>query len=393
VASGFHYHLPEENIALYPAAERSNSKLLVCKGGAIENTVFYNIDRYLPSESLLIRNISKVLKARLYLFRETGARIEVFCLGFEQNESGKAVAECLIKNVRKLKTGELLTCEKQLNGIQYKIQAGYEGRKGENSHVVFTWNNPDADFYRILDIFGNAPLPPYIKRQAQEIDSIRYQTIYAGENGSVAAPTAGLHFSEEVEAKLKLKHITTANVTLHVGLGTFLPMKSPILQEHRMHSETFAAGKETLIQLLKNKNDNVVCVGTTSLRTLESLYIAAHFLTPDSSPFNLKIGQWDHHHIQNFFSRQEAWKRLLEFAEKKGVASLSGQTSLMITPDYHCHTIDFLITNFHQPNSTLLLIVASLIGERWREAYDYALQNNFRFLSYGDACLFKNKVK
>ncbi len=390
MSSPFFYQLPDDKIALYPANERSESKLLIYKGDDIKSDVFSSIAHLLPCNSLLVRNSSKVIKARMFLHRETGSRMEVFCLSFQQTEKGMSRAECLIKNVKKLKTDEILSASVNEQSYTFTLKAQFTGRNEENSLVTFSWEPMDIDFYTILDMFGEAPLPPYIKREAEDSDAIRYQTIYADENGSVAAPTAGLHFTDVVEEQLIHRSIDTAHVVLHVGLGTFQPMKSGSYQQHTMHSERFSVSKETIEKLMQNESSNVVCVGTTSLRTIESLYIAAHFTGENSHPQNLHIGQWDANSISVFLPRNEAWNSLLQLMQRHDTDAVSGNTSFMITPDYRCRTTDYLITNFHQPESTLLLIVASFIGDKWKEVYDYALTNNFRFLSYGDACLFRN---
>ena len=386
----FHYNLPEEKIAIYPMNNRSDSKLLYYSGNIILETNFNAIDSHLPPNSLLVRNSSKVLKARLYGKRESGGTMEIFCLNFQQSAQGSAEAECLIKNVKKLHEGELLTLTREIGGTQHELRARFIGRMGENSRVCFMWNDTSKDFHSILDIFGNAPLPPYMKRKAEEHDSERYQTIYATENGSVAAPTAGLHFTPQVDEALKKKHIDTAQLILHVGLGTFQPMKTENYQEHTMHSESFSVSSQTLELILEKNQEKTICVGTTSLRTLESLYIAAHFINSDTHAHQMQVQQFDYQNIQTFMSREEAWKKLLDLMKRQNVDCISGNTSLMITPEYICRTSDMLVTNFHQPDSTLLLIVASFIGDKWREVYDYALSNDFRFLSYGDACLFEN---
>jgi S-adenosylmethionine:tRNA ribosyltransferase-isomerase len=388
--SQFFYHLPEDRIALYPLEERSASKLLMLTGNEISDHNFFELPDLLNESSLLIRNRSKVIRARLFLKRRTGTLMEVFCLSFSQEGQGSALAECLIRNVKRIKPGEVLSDEKFLEGNCVTLNARFEGRRGENSIVKFEWSPEQIHFSVMLDLFGLAPLPPYIRREADENDSKRYQTIYAKEHGSVAAPTAGLHFSPELEHRLCEKNISTEHLILHVGLGTFKPMKTDDLHEHVMHSESFSVERKTLERLATKDESPVVCVGTTTLRTLESLYIAAHL--PEKTEYinEISIGQWDAQQIKNHLHRKDAWKILLDRLAATGGNMISGNTSLMITPDYRCRTIDYLITNFHQPDSTLLLIVASLIGEQWKDVYSHALTNGYRFLSYGDACLFGN---
>ncbi len=387
--TSFYYYLPEDRIALYPLQERSASKLLVFDGKKISDHVFSELPGLLPTGSLLMRNRSRVIRARLFMKRQTGAVMEVFCISYRQEIHGKAQAECLIRNMKKLKPGETLLAEKSVNGTPFLLRACFNERKGEHAIITFEWSPGLIHFAELLDVFGTAPLPPYIRREADENDTHRYQTIYAEEHGSVAAPTAGLHFTPETEKKLLDKNIITEHIVLHVGLGTFKPMKTDNLHDHVMHSETFSVNRKA-IELLAGEDMQVTCVGTTTLRTLESLYIAAHLPEKTENHRNISIGQWDAKLIQNFLPRKDAWKIWLERLDKTSEDSIIGSTSLMITPDYRCRTIDKLITNFHQPESTLLLIVASLLGDKWRDVYNHALENGYRFLSYGDACLFGN---
>jgi S-adenosylmethionine:tRNA ribosyltransferase-isomerase len=389
----FDYHLPEEKIAIYPLSNRSLSKLLIYDGTSINSDVFFNLETHIPLQSLLIRNHSKVYKARMYFNRQSGAKMEFFCLRWEQTKKGEATANCLIKNSKKLNINETLTCESNFNEQLLILQAQYLSKTNESCMVRFSWTNGDIDFEEILQIFGNAPLPPYIKREVESQDHSRYQTIYAKEIGSVAAPTAGLHFTTQLEDKLKIKNIQFAELVLHVGLGTFQPMKNNNFEQHQMHSEIFSVSKKTLLALY-NQNDNpIVAVGTTSLRTLESLYLLAHRIHLQSPQTFSVVNQSEPLLVDKFLHTKSAWENILNHMEKNKLDTLSGSTSLMITPDYHCQSVDMIITNFHQPSSTLLLIVASMIGDNWKRVYDYALANEFRFLSYGDACLLKNMRK
>ncbi len=389
MSNEYFYNLPKEKIALYPSDKRSDSKILVYTGEQIYSVLFSAISDILPVNSILIRNNTKVIKSRLFLKRETGATIEVLCINYKEKEKNYVEAECLIKNVSKLKPNEVLSSSVKIENKNYHLQCEFIGKKEDYWIMNFSWTPANIDFILVLDIFGTIPLPPYIKRTSEKIDASRYQTTYAEENGSVAAPTAGLHFTEDIDKKLQQKNIKICNITLHVGYGTFNPLKTGNLYEHKMHSEKFSVNRE-IIEILVNTPDSpVVCIGTTSLRTLESLYIASHFCEKINFYENISVGQWDATKIRNFLPREKAWQKLLLFIDNSEIKKISGETSLMITPDYRCNTIDYLLTNFHQPNSTLLLIVASIIGKNWKDVYQYALSNDFRFLSYGDACLLK----
>lgn len=393
----FDYLLPEDKIALFPVENRDQSKLLYFDGIKYYDKKFEDIENILSNDSILIRNKTKVVKARLFLRRENSKIFEVFCLNQieEDNPENNIVkCECLIKNVKKLKVNEVLFATKQFNDIKISLEAKFLNRKNSNSIVEFKWNNNNLNFDEVLDIFGSTALPPYIKRKLVDSDTERYQTVYASKAGSVAAPTAGLHFTHELDEKLIKKGIKTASLVLHVGIDTFQPLKSENIRKHEMHSEIFEVEKETIEILANSDNKKIIAVGTTSLRTLESLYILGHrILNCNSKNNHFIIEQWEAEKINVKLEPIVAWKNILTWMNNNKVENISGNTSLIITDQHICRSIDYIITNFHQPNSTLLLIIASLLGDDWKKTYQYALNNNYRFLSYGDACLFKNLRK
>jgi S-adenosylmethionine:tRNA ribosyltransferase-isomerase len=344
----------------------------------------------LTKDYLLIRNVTKFIKARIYLQKNKGKLYEFFFLKLIEENENTALTECLIKNVKKIKPTEILKAEIFENGILISLSAQIVERNNDTSIVKFEWNISKLGFQNILNIFGKAPLPPYIKREVNLDDEYRYQTVYAKENGSVAAPTAGLHITRDIEEKLKDNNINISEIILHVGLGTFRPIKNNNFREHEMHNEEFVINIETIKQLSKASKNKTIAVGTTTLRTLESLYIASHFLNKETIANKIQIEQWEYNKINSFMPTNEVWEKLIFLMNENKINTIYGNTSLMISPEYKCKTIDYLITNFHQPNSTLLLIISSIIGNEWKKIYKYAIDNNFRFLSYGDSCLFKN---
>ncbi|MDD5569537.1 MAG: S-adenosylmethionine:tRNA ribosyltransferase-isomerase [Bacteroidales bacterium] len=394
----FSYPLPPERIAQFPLKERDNSKLLVFKEGKICDDIFKNLSSHLPGDSLMIFNDTKVIQARIFFKKPSGAKIEIFCLepldeyniAFEKKGSCKW--KCFIGNASKWKTGLLFN---KIIYINKEVCLSVNQLCCEKDFFVveFCWQPENFSFAEVIDMFGQTPLPPYIKRLSDYSDKNKYQTIYAREKGSVAAPTAGLHFTENVLEELKKKKTDFEYVTLHVGAGTFLPVKDSI-ENHKMHTEFFSVSSETLKNLIYNKHENIISVGTTTLRTLESLYLMGVKLKVDKD-FQKKeilfLDQWEAY--QNNFnidiSFQESLNYLLDYLKKKNKTLLSAQTSLIIIPGYKFKTANYLITNFHMPQSTLLLLVAAFIGEKWKNAYNYALKNNFRFLSFGDSCVFQ----
>ena len=397
----FRYILPPEKIAQFPLPERDKSKLLIYNNGNITESIFCNIHEFLPSGSLMVFNNSRVIKARLYFEKETGAKIEIFCLeplspsDFSMSMASRGSVEwhCIVGNLKKWKKGKI-KCSFFKGDTLYYITAERVSRENEDIwRIRFTWDS-ELTFGEIIENAGHIPLPPYIERSDYPSDAERYQTIYSSIEGSVAAPTAGLHFTEELLNKIKLKEIDMLSVTLHVGAGTFKPVKSRNITEHNMHSEYFFADAG-LIEKLLNKNGHVIAVGTTSLRVLESLYWAGNklFADPGSKSSSIFIDQWEPYKNKKRLKPSESLNLLLEWMKKNDIGILCGSTKLMIVPGYSFTIPDVLITNFHLPGSTLLMLIAAWLGPNWRKVYDYALQNNFRFLSYGDSSLLFRKIR
>ncbi len=394
----FTYHLPDEKIALHPLQQRDDSKLLIYKNGTIQQDVYKNIHEHLPQNSLLIFNNTKVIQARILFTKPTGGIIEIFCLEpYEaindyasiMSKKEKVKWKCMIGGASKWKEGDL---EKQFakgNG-QWAIKVKLIEKLSDAYVVEFSWAPVELSFAEILEECGNIPLPPYIKRKPEAEDKERYQTIYAQYKGSVAAPTAGLHFTATIFSSLQTKNITTGFVTLHVGAGTFKPVKAAIMQEHEMHAEWIDVTIETIENLIKNLSNNVVAVGTTSLRTMESLYWLGVKVLLHPSLQQLQITQWEVYEKlsgNENITAQEALQALINWLQKNNLDKLFTQTQILIAPGYQFKIAKAIITNFHQPQSTLLLLVASAVGDDWRKIYDYALENDFRFLSYGDGSL------
>ena len=390
----FDYKLPDERIAKYPLPQRDKSKLLVWKNGRITENIFQNLSEYIPENALLVFNNTKVIQARLVFRKETGALIEIFCLepqessdyaqAFAQTQS--CIWSCLIGNSKRWKNGKLGCRVKGTRLMVERIES-----YGETHLIRFEWDNPDWTFADVLEKFGELPIPPYLNRKTEASDKETYQTVYSKIEGSVAAPTAGLHFTDAVFHSLKEKKIECEELTLHVGAGTFKPVKSKILSGHEMHSEWFSVKKSTIEQLIK-KEGQVFAVGTTSVRTLESLYYAGVILEnhPDANPEELTVGQWTpytENESRSMLSTYGALKNLLNYMERNQLETLTTRTQIMIAPGYPFKIVNGMITNFHQPKSTLLLLISAFVGSRWREIYDYALANDFRFLSYGDSSL------
>jgi S-adenosylmethionine:tRNA ribosyltransferase-isomerase len=398
----YQYDLPPERIAQFPLAERDASRLLVYQDGGISEDTFHNLPLHLPEGSLLIYNKTRVIQARIQFQKDSGALIEVFCLeplkptreiqlAFEQRSG--VVWKCLVGNSKKWKSGELQH-RFQLDGMDITLKANRLEKANGYSHILFEWEPALKSFSEILQAAGLMPLPPYMKRESQESDKVRYQTIYARAEGSVAAPTAGLHFTPGVFDALGQKQIERKEVTLHVGAGTFKPVTSEQVSGHEMHTEQVRISRETVEALLHHGNKPIIAVGTTTLRTLESLYWhGVKCIVDNSDPQNLNIRQWDPYkpEYKLSISLEEALNKLLTRMGEEGLEEIAGQTQLMIVPGYLVKVPDILLTNFHMPGSTLLLLVSAFIGEGWKEAYRYALDNDFRFLSYGDSCLFFRK--
>lgn len=397
----YNYPLPVEQIAQFPLEIRDTSKLLIMKDNIISEDTFKNIASYLPADSLLISNETRVVHARLLFRKPSGSHIEIFCLepvkptndiqlAFQQTES--CTWKCLVGNARRWKSGTL-ELESEIGGLKVKLNARLTERDATTFFIQFNWSPANLTFAQILEHFGKIPLPPYISREATENDNTSYQTVFARNDGSVAAPTAGLHFTPEVLSTLEEKNMITDSVTLHVGAGTFKPVSSETIGEHHMHYEQVIVPVKLIHKILEYRNKHITLVGTTTVRTLESVYWqGVKWLQnkPDSPVMHIE--QWDPYSelSEMNVSPEEALQSVIDTLEKYGLTELHGETSLMIAPGYTYHIPDAIITNFHQPKSTLLLLVAAFVGDEWKSAYAYALKSNFRFLSYGDSCLFFN---
>jgi len=402
--SDFDYSLPEEKIAVYPLAQRDQSKLLIYKNGIISEDIYRNISARLPEKSFLIFNDTKVIKARILFQKKTGAVIEIFCLEPHEKINDYAIVlaqknsvkwKCMIGGAGKWKE-KYLEKEIGIEGEKIILKAALVEKLSDAYVVELSWNPGNHSFAEIIDHAGETPLPPYIKRKTEERDSETYQTIYSAHEGSVAAPTAGLHFTKEIFSSLKKKYIDTGFVTLHVGAGTFKPVKSAIMEGHEMHSEWIDVTTKFIEKLIQNISQKIFCVGTTSVRTVESLYWMGLkiFLNPGIEFENLKITQWEVYEDplkNNNCSAKDSLQSLLNYLKNKKTERFFIQTQIIIAPGYSFRIIKGIVTNFHQPKSTLLLLVAALVGEKWKEIYKYALAHEFRFLSYGDGCLiYKN---
>ncbi|MBR4263553.1 MAG: tRNA preQ1(34) S-adenosylmethionine ribosyltransferase-isomerase QueA [Paludibacteraceae bacterium] len=415
----YNYPLPDDRIAKYPIAERDHSKLLVyrpyvqrddvpcTKGqGVVTEDHFYNVGEYIIPGSLLIYNNTRVIQARLEFHKKLvesqksqveseavsqGARIEVFCLEplephdyqLSLGSTTGCVWKCMVGNAKKWKEGNLSLILTTKEGTELELRAYKEAQTGNTYAVRFEWDNEKVSFAEILDAAGELPIPPYLNRKTEESDKRTYQTVYSRIKGSVAAPTAGLHFTERVLEDLRNRGIETDEVTLHVGAGTFLPVKTADANEHTMHTEIIAVNRATIEHII-SKLGKIVAVGTTSMRTLESLY----FMGCKKSA---EVAQFDPYEQEYTLSTREALQSLLDWMDATGQETLHGETQIMIKPGYEFHVVDQLITNFHQPQSTLLLLVSAFVGGDWKTIYDYALAHDFRFLSYGDSSIL-NRV-
>lgn len=391
----FNYPLPDERIAKFPLPRRDRSKLLVYRQGAIEEHHFYNLPEVLPPDSLLVFNNTRVIQARLHFRKETGALIEVFCLEpLEPHEyalsfqsTGSCSWLCLIGNLKKWKSG-VLTQEVEIDGKVVHFTAERGLPHGNAHEVCFTWDAPEVTFASLLDHAGELPIPPYLNRETEESDKTTYQTVYSKIEGSVAAPTAGLHFTPEVLEALENRGIPRLELTLHVGAGTFKPVKSETLEGHEMHTEYISVGRD-LIDTLAHTSRRVIAVGTTSVRTLESLYYIGKRLAaePDAAPQSLVVSQWQPYDGSAEIEPREALRHIVDYLDSHGMTRLVTATQIIIAPGYRYHIVQGMVTNFHQPQSTLLLLVSAFVDGRWHEIYDYALGHGFRFLSYGDSSL------
>lgn len=388
----FNYSLPDERIAKYPIERRDRSKLLVYKDGHCTDDVFCNLPGYLPEDSMMVFNDTKVVPARLYFRRDSGAHIEIFCLEpLEPSEYvrafdavGRCVWKCVIGNAKRWKDDSAIgfdTVDPELLGISLK--ARLLDRDGQTGRVEFSWDGGKS-FSEVLDLCGKVPIPPYLGRDTEAIDLERYQTTYAHIRGSVAAPTAGLHFTDDTLRAVRERGIEIDNVCLHVGAGTFLPVKSSHVSEHPMHREPFIV-ERSLLERLGRKDCSLTAVGTTSVRTLESLYYAGANCIENGTPCD--VGQWDPYTREWPYTTQEAIGALVSYLDRSGLEKLSIGTRIIIVPGFRFRLVDRLVTNFHQPQSTLLLLISAFVGGDWRTIYSHALQNGYRFLSYGDSSL------
>lgn len=394
--SDYSYVLPEDRIAHFPLPERDHSRLLIYKGGQIAESTYFNLADQLPAGACLVFNNTRVLEARIFFKKPTGGIIEIFILepsgliteiGEALHHQGKSQWKCLVGGASKWKHG--LPLQMKSPDGKIKLEAKILTQFSDSFLIEFNWEPEHISFAEIIHHFGNIPLPPYLKRDADESDRERYQTIFGKIEGSVAAPTAGLHFTERLMQKLIEKNIENEFVTLHVGAGTFKPVKSSTMDGHEMHAEFIDVSTDTILSL--SHKENIYAVGTTSLRTLETLYILGvyFFKNPDAQKIP-EINQWDPYELgQENISRKESLSHLYQWLTKHGQNSLVTKTSILIAPGYKPKMIKGLITNFHQPNSTLLLLVAAIIGDDWKRVYQYALDHDFRFLSYGDGCLLE----
>lgn len=389
----YDYELPEDRIARYPMAERDQSKLLIYNQGEISQAHFHDIAGYLPQDGCtIVFNNTKVIRARLMFHKETGAQIEIFCLepiapaevqqAFVERKS--TTWKCIIGNSKKWKEGNLTLNVTTPHGI-VPLQATRLSINGNTSEIQFSWNNADATFAELIENAGVIPIPPYLNRETENIDNTRYQTVYSEHKGSVAAPTAGLHFTSEILSQLRQGNNTLVNLTLHVGAGTFKPVQTKDVEQHVMHAEHVVVEAEAIKNICSGPKP-LVAVGTTSVRTLESLYWLGVKLLCGQSISN-GLMQWDAYNLPQHYTAQEALGALLTYMQQTDQTELHSVTQIMIMPGYQFRIVDQLITNFHQPHSTLLLLIGAFVGMDWQRIYNYALSNDFRFLSYGDSSL------
>lgn len=408
----YNYELPEDRIAKFPVSVRDQSKLLIYKQGEITENVFTSLTEYLPENSLMVFNNTKVIQARLHFQKDTGALIEIFCLEpyspndyavmFQQTERCSWL--CLVGNLKKWKEG-YLTRIINVNGKEVTLRASRHEIHGISHRIEFTWNAPEITFAELLDAVGELPIPPYLNRETEESDKTTYQTVYSKIKGSVAAPTAGLHFTERVLKDLDAHGIVRDEITLHVGAGTFKPVKSKEIEGHEMHSEYIFVPKASIEKLIRH-NGECIAVGTTSVRTLESLYYIGVKLrnNPEATEEELHVEQWIPYEYERLtcpsntpdtetqgrpraLTTQESLKEILNYLDKNNLDALHTSTQIIIAPGYKYHIVRMMVTNFHQPQSTLLLLISAFVKGDWQKIYHYALSHDFRFLSYGDSSL------
>ena len=390
----YDYPLPDERIAKYPLAQRDSSKLLLYNKGVVSEDVFSNLPKYIPQNALMVFNNTKVIQARLRFRKETGALIEVFCLEPEQPcdyqqiflETKECVWQCLVGNSNRWKGG-VLSQVVEVGGKNVTLSVERVGGPAAVNHVRFSWDG-GVSFAELLEAAGELPIPPYLNRRTEESDTRTYQTVYSKIKGSVAAPTAGLHFTPAVLEALTAAGIEREEVTLHVGAGTFKPVKSELIADHEMHEE-YIEVRKALIEKIVAAGGEAVAVGTTSVRTLESLYFLGELVAenPSVTQDELHVNQWTPYNREHSLATVDSLKALLEWMERNGLDRIHSHTQIMIAPGYRYRIVKAIVTNFHQPKSTLLLLVSAFVNGDWRTIYDYALANGFRFLSYGDSSL------
>ena len=397
----YNYPLPEQRIAKYPLQQRDHSKLLVYRKGEITEDLFFHIGNHIPPDSLLVYNNTRVIQARLVFHKTSGARIEVFCLEpsdphdyqLSLGSTTGCTWKCMIGNAKKFRDTYI---EMPVNLPKTNEQLTLRATKGEQTgntfSVHFSWSDTrdPVSFAGILDAVGELPIPPYLNRPTEESDKTTYQTVYSRIKGSVAAPTAGLHFTDQVLQQLRDKGIHTTELTLHVGAGTFQPVKTEDANLHTMHSEIIAVPRQAITDILNNLQ-HIVAVGTTSMRTLESLYFIGEMLQHNNNPTNIHVPQFMPYNTPHTITTQQALQNIIGYLDHTNQQTLHAATQIMIEPGYTFHLVNQLITNFHQPKSTLLLLVSAFVGEDWHAIYNYALSHDFRFLSYGDSSILSRK--
>lgn len=390
----YFYDLPDERIAKYPLPKRDESKLLLYKGGDISTKVFKELPELLPADTLLVFNNTKVIQARLHFQKESGGVVEVFCLDpiepsdyqLSFSSTGKCVWRCMIGRLKLWKSG-VLQKNCVIDGKLITLSAVKLNSAGMVHNVEFSWNGDNVSFAEILDSLGELPIPPYLNRKSEESDKRTYQTVYSKIKGSVAAPTAGLHFTEQVLKNLDAKGVGRAELTLHVGAGTFYPVKSDSIGGHDMHTEVIAVPIDT-IKRIREYVGHIIAVGTTSVRTLESLYFMGCRLLKGNE--DMFVSQWEPYAEEYNISAEDALDAILAYLQKNNMDMLHGSTQIIIVPGYKLHIVKGLVTNFHQPKSTLLLLISAFVGDEWRKIYKFAMDNGYRFLSYGDSSLIIN---
>lgn len=391
----YRYELADERIAKYPLDNRDQSKLLIYQNEVISNKHFYNLPELLSDEYALVYNNTKVIQARLQFKKETGALIEIFCLephlpaDYNLNFQSNATCEwkCIVGNLKKWKGAEL-SARVRIDEKEFDLHASKISVSKNEVVIKFSWKSSQFTFSDLLENTGNTPIPPYLNRKTEEIDKSRYQTVYSKPKGSVAAPTAGLHFTENIISQLKKKQIEIFETTLHVGAGTFRPVQVELISDHDMHTEHIII-QQSFLENLIQANKKIIAVGTTSVRTLESIYWMGVkcSIHPNIELSELNVKQWEPYSLSSNLTWQESYQSLLNYIHQHEIIELKSSTQIMIAPGYQAKVVKALITNFHQPKSTLLLLIAAFVGAKWHDIYDYALENDFRFLSYGDSSI------